>query len=223
MTGCKGWTRAVASIGAWCPTPPSPAPNTVASCFDRRPWTLAFLVPARSAQAADRALSAEVQYPKDADMPEFPGAVLLNHVGLRTAQIGAAGGALVLSPLLWMRSGFKTPLFSQIIPKVAGRCFALGYFGGAAGVVAMAASGKTGRTGQPLTVEGVDDRAYRIVQNPKVQQIADFSSAGMAGALVTGSKGVLANMAFGSLAGLGCISMACPPVSCISRAAEGGP
>ena len=156
-------------------------------------------------------------------MPEFPGAVLLNHVGLRTAQIGAAGGALVLSPLLWMRSGFKTPLFSQIIPKVAGRCFALGYFGGAAGVVAMAASGKTGRTGQPLTVEGVDDRAYRIVQNPKVQQIADFSSAGMAGALVTGSKGVLANMAFGSLAGLGRISMACPPVSCMSRAAEGGP
>ena len=60
-------------------------------------------------------------YPKDADMPEFPGAVLLNHVGLRTAQAGALAGMCVISPLLWMRSGFKTPLFSQIVPKLAGR------------------------------------------------------------------------------------------------------
>ena len=61
-------------------------------------------------------------YPKNAEMPEFPAAVLLNHVGLRSAQLGALAGAFVLSPVLWMRSGFKTPLFSQLMPKCAGRC-----------------------------------------------------------------------------------------------------
>ena len=60
-------------------------------------------------------------YPKNADMPEFPAAVLLNHVGLRAAQVGALAGAFVLSPVLWLRSGFKTPLFSQLVPKCAGR------------------------------------------------------------------------------------------------------
>mmetsp|Transcript_27679 Transcript_27679/g.40706 ORF Transcript_27679/g.40706 Transcript_27679/m.40706 type:complete len:226 (+) Transcript_27679:30-707(+) len=161
-------------------------------------------------------------YPKGADMPEFPGAVLLNHVGLRSAQLGAAAGVVVLSPLLWMRSGFKTPLFLQLMPKIAGRCFVLGYFGGVGGVVAMAVADKQGRTNQPLAdslslipslsfqsdSEDVDDRAFRIVQNPKVQQIADFSSAGMVGAALVCRGGIVGNLAFGSLAGVGAYAFA---------------
>jgi hypothetical protein len=42
------------------------------------------------------------------------------------------------------------------------RLFVLGYFGGACSVVAMAATGEApSKNGQPLTVEGVDDRAFR--------------------------------------------------------------
>jgi hypothetical protein len=38
----------------------------------------------------------------------------------------------------------------------------LGYFGGACSVVAMAVADKSpSKKGQPLTVEGVDDRAFR--------------------------------------------------------------
>ena len=48
---------------------------------------------------------------------------------------------------------------------MCGRLFALGYVAGPAGVVAMAIADKKGRTGQPLSEEGVDDRAYRKHEN----------------------------------------------------------
>ena len=41
------------------------------------------------------------------------------------------------------------------------RGFVMGYFVGASGVVVMAIADKKGPSGQPLTVDGVDDRAYR--------------------------------------------------------------
>ena len=57
------------------------------------------------------------------------------------------------------------PRLTSFIPCLASRhrrrLFVLGYFGGAGGVVAMAVADKKGRSGQPLTEEGVDDRAFR--------------------------------------------------------------
>jgi len=194
-------------------------------------------------------------YPKDSDMPEFPAAVLLNHVGLRAAQASVcrasqprrpagrpfithamrppihyacnailnAGrcvrgricpqpGAVVaiwlqdaalvapraqvcgkvlphpawwplatvrcctaaarvrMSPLLrhLMQCPTSNPLVCphrrshpRGLPVVCGRLFALGYVAGPAGVVTMAIADKKGPTGQPISEEGVDDRAFR--------------------------------------------------------------
>lgn len=49
----------------------------------------------------------------------------------------------------------------RVFPSLFGRLFALGYVAGPAGVAAMAIADKKGRSGQPLSEEGVDDRAYR--------------------------------------------------------------
>ena len=49
----------------------------------------------------------------------------------------------------------------RVFPSLFDRLFALGYVAGPAGVAAMAIADKKGRTGQPLSEEGVDDRAYR--------------------------------------------------------------
>lgn len=53
----------------------------------------------------------------------------------------------------------------------------------------------------PLHVAGVDDRAYRIIKNAKVEKAGDFVAAGTVAALVTGrsltGKGFLGHIGLG--------------------------
>ncbi|KAJ1469291.1 hypothetical protein T484DRAFT_2182519 [Baffinella frigidus] len=130
----------------------------------------------------------------DPEMPEFPGAVFINHIGCRTAQVGAGIGCLVLAPVAWMRSPKGTSLVRGVMPRVGGRMLVLGYLGGCAGAAGMAVYGK-GKS--PFDQDGIDDRAYRIVKNEKLQNAGNFMSAGaVTGVLLHGGP---AGAAAGSL------------------------
>lgn len=75
-----------------------------------------------------------------------------------------------------------------------------GAFAGVGGLYAMAIANKS-PSKVPLHVAGVDDRAYRIIKNAKVEKAGDFVAAGTVAALVTGrsltGKGFLGHIGLG--------------------------
>ncbi len=103
----------------------------------------------------------------------------------RSAQVGAVIGTFVWAPVSWLRSGRKNPLFSAVMPRVAGQWMLGGGLLGAGGLVAMAIVNKS-PSKVPLHVAGVDDRAYRISKNPKVEKLNDYATAGAVASLMTG-------------------------------------
>ncbi|EKX34598.1 hypothetical protein GUITHDRAFT_155701 [Guillardia theta CCMP2712] len=143
-------------------------------------------------------------------MPEYPGAVFVNHVGFRTAQVGSILACGIIAPLRWMQKGRKEKLFSVVMPRVGGSFFVGGYLFGAGAITVLAFAGTKMRNGVPLTVDGVDDRAYRITQNQNLQKQNDFVAAGMLASLVSGrsmaGKGLFGHMAVGATVGtLACV------------------
>jgi hypothetical protein len=103
----------------------------------------------------------------------------------RSAQAGAVIGTFALAPISWIRGGRKLPLFSAVMPRVAATWMLGGGFAGAGGLIAMAIVNKS-PSKVPLHISGVDDRAYRISKNPKVEKINDFVTAGALASLMTG-------------------------------------
>ncbi len=71
---------------------------------------------------------------------------------------------------------------------------------GTGGLVAMAIVNKS-PSKVPLHVAGVDDRAYRILKNPKVEKLNDYATAGAVASLMTGrfltGKGFIGHIGLG--------------------------
>ncbi len=103
----------------------------------------------------------------------------------RSAQAGAVIGTFAWAPISWMRGGRKLPLFSAVMPRVAATWMLGGGLVGAGSLVAMAIVNKA-PSKVPLHIAGVDDRAYRISKNPKVEKLNDFVTAGAVASLMTG-------------------------------------
>jgi hypothetical protein len=77
------------------------------------------------------------------------------------------------------------PLFSTVMPRTAAGFMIGGAFAGVGSLYAMAIADKS-PSKVPLHVAGVDDRAYRISKNAKIEKAGDFVAAGTVAALVTG-------------------------------------
>eukprot|EP00961_Rhodomonas_salina_P232378 3139681-Rhodomonas_salina.1 len=134
-------------------------------------------------------------------MPEFPGAVFLNHMGIKTATLGAVAGCLVLAPLSWMRGGRKDALIKTVMPRVAGKLLVGGYFTGVAAGYAMAVADKGPNPKAGWTNESVDDRAYRLVNNKICQDMNNCAGAGAVAGYMTASSGLFGPMAVGVAGG----------------------
>ncbi len=118
----------------------------------------------------------------------------------RSAQAGAVIGTFIWAPISWLRGGRKLALFSAVMPRVAASWMLGGGLAGAGGLVVMAVVNKS-PSKVPLHVAGVDDRAYRISKNPKVEKLNDYATAGAVAGLMTGR--VLAGKGFFGPIGLG--------------------
>eukprot|EP00286_Rhodomonas_abbreviata_P023993 CAMPEP_0181301928 /NCGR_PEP_ID=MMETSP1101-20121128/7692_1 /TAXON_ID=46948 /ORGANISM="Rhodomonas abbreviata, Strain Caron Lab Isolate" /LENGTH=206 /DNA_ID=CAMNT_0023407279 /DNA_START=10 /DNA_END=630 /DNA_ORIENTATION=+ len=135
----------------------------------------------------------------DPDMPEYPGFIFLNHLGWRTAHVGAVLGCAVVAPITWLRAGRKDTLIRTVMPRVAGPLMAFGYVAGVAGGYALAVADKSPKN-NGWSNDTVDDRAYRVVKNEALQTSNNFAAAGMVGSAVASSVS-LGSLALGASAG----------------------
>ena len=138
----------------------------------------------------------------------------------RSAQVGAVLGTFVWAPVSWLRGGRKLALFSAVMPRVAATWMLGGGFAGAGGLVAMAIVNKS-PSKVPLHVAGVDDRAYRISKNPKVEKLNDFATAGAVASLMTArsltGRGFFGNIGLGlAWATVGTFCAFCTELRCMN-------
>jgi len=116
-----------------------------------------------------------------------------------------AVGCLVFAPIAYMRG--KGPLLSTLMPRIGGNFLLGGYVFGVSGVTGMVIANKGGRGG-PLDVDGIDDRAYRIVKNETCTKMNMYSGAGATAALFTAPSGFFGPMAVGSTFGMATMAFA---------------
>eukprot|EP00286_Rhodomonas_abbreviata_P001708 CAMPEP_0181291572 /NCGR_PEP_ID=MMETSP1101-20121128/2039_1 /TAXON_ID=46948 /ORGANISM="Rhodomonas abbreviata, Strain Caron Lab Isolate" /LENGTH=269 /DNA_ID=CAMNT_0023395973 /DNA_START=13 /DNA_END=823 /DNA_ORIENTATION=- len=137
----------------------------------------------------------------DPNIPEYPGAVFLNHLGWRTAHMGALVGCAVVAPLSWMRGGRQVALPS-VMRRVGGSLLAFGYVGGVGAGYAAAIADKPLDPKRGWTDAAVNDYASRVMKDETFQRINDFTSAGMVTCLTTSAGGgTLGSLALGASAG----------------------
>ncbi|CAM9132372.1 unnamed protein product [Ascophyllum nodosum] len=112
------------------------------------------------------------------DMPAYPGLTLTSHVLLKNIQMLSVVGSIVGAGA-WLRSSEKgfSSLFLRKCPRYAG-------FGGAAGL--LTASAMMIFKMPSIDLEGLEDRAYRIVLNKKVQALDFYSAIGGVTSLLVG-------------------------------------
>uniref|UniRef100_A0A7S0VKE4 Uncharacterized protein n=1 Tax=Hemiselmis tepida TaxID=464990 RepID=A0A7S0VKE4_9CRYP len=137
----------------------------------------------------------------DPTMPEHPGAVLTQHVAMRGMQVGSVLGCLAFAPVQWIRQGRKEALFKTVMPRIGATGLLLGGAASSCMLLGMAAYAPDDGSKPPWTDAGVDDRAYRLSKNEKVEKMNDMVVAGAVAGLVAGrsqaSRGLFGHVAMG--------------------------